>query len=140
MGFPGIGMPTIIIRKNLKNKNGSPIINPINLFRELDDIFESLFDNLAETMITGDKEKLNKNNDIKYNDQNDLEDIDLSLNETESNNHRDKKHIDHEQHIKLNYVKDLEKDKQENTNSENDLKIEEINKYEDIKTDGIIKK
>lgn len=127
MDFPGIqmGVPTIIIRKNLKKNRGSPKINPINLFSELDNVFESFFDNIAESIIqeneTNIRNMKNKNGNIE-DDHIDLDEIDLSLNNPDNPNH---KQSQHEGHIKMNYVKDAEKTKDEDL-QDNELKIEDI--------------
>jgi hypothetical protein len=61
----------------------------------------------------------NRNQTNKEDDHIDLDEIDLSLNETHSENSEIHKHNNHEEHIKLNYVKDLE---------ENNLKSEDKEK------------
>jgi len=128
VGFPGMGVPTIIIsRKNLKRNHGSPKINPINLFAEMDSIFESFFDSIADTLIQENEEMRKKNKNSKEDDHIDLDEIDLSLNETDLNH---EVHSEHEKHIKLNYVKDFE-NKQEKKTEDNELKVEDVDKHEE---------
>lgn len=89
IGFPGMGIPTIIIgRKNLKKNRGSPKINPINIFNELDEIFESFFDSIADSVINENSAAARHNSDnsskIEVEDDHiELDQLDLSLNETE---------------------------------------------------------
>ncbi len=93
MGLNGMGMPVIIIRrKNLNNKRGSPIINPINIFQELDGIFESLFESLADSVINENSASASAkhNGQAKSgvsgseDDHIELDQLDLSLNETDA--------------------------------------------------------
>lgn len=105
------GVPTINIKKNLNKNRGALKINPINLFNELDSIFESFFDTVGDSIIQENQtKKTNHNQNIKkIDDYINSDVIDLNLNDSENHNNPNHKHNDHEQHIKLNYVKDVEK-------------------------------
>jgi len=131
MRFPGsqISVPTIIIRKNLNKNRGSTRINPINLFSELDNIFEGLFDSIADSIIKENDAKIkNKNENSKdFDDHIDLDEIDLRLNDTEVHSDSNHKHSKHEEHIKLNYVKDAENNKNDDLYG-NELKVEDIDR------------
>lgn len=131
MRFPGsqISVPTIIIRKNLNKNRGSTRINSINLFSELDNIFEGLFDSIADSIIKENDAKIkNKNENSKdFDDHIDLDEIDLRLNDTEVHSDSNHKHSKHEEHIKLNYVKDAENNKNDDLYG-NELKVEDIDR------------
>jgi len=131
MRFPGsqISVPTIIIRKNLNKNRGSTRINSINLFSELDNIFEGLFDSIADSIIKENDAKIkNKNENSKdFDDHIDLDEIDLRLNDTEVHSDSNHKHSKHEEHIKLNYVKDAENNKNDDSEG-NKLKVEDIDR------------
>lgn len=136
VGFPGMGMPTIIIgRKNLKKNRGSPIISPLHIFNELDEIFESFFDSIADSMIK-ENSAARRNSGISTNksevddDHIELDQLDLSLNETEAHGETvqkpsETKEKPAEQHSEVDSNELKVEDVDKNENRIHDVRIEE---------------
>lgn len=151
----GMPIPTIIIEKKNLKKNGSPRINPINIFNgknfslylklfynilELDEMFENFFVNVADSFINNQALERNGQNKTHLHDDDhiDLDEIDLSLNETHHNEPQ-LIHNQHQDHIKLNYIKDANTDthvsNNENNNSNKNL-IETKSDQKIVKSDN----
>jgi len=128
MGFPAMGIPTIIIgRKNLKKNRGSPIISPLNMFNELDLIFESFFDSIADSMINENSAiRINGKSTNKSEEEDDhieLDQLDLRLNETDSHSVNTQKPIEQPQKV--------DKETKENNDiNGNELKVEDVERNE----------
>lgn len=134
MGFPGV--PTIIIgRKNLKKNHGSPLISPIKIFNNLDDIFESFFDSLADSVINEypagmrNSDKSNNNSESE-DDHIELDQLDLSLNETNAINDNIQKQAEQP---KQNINEEI--NKENNEIKINELKIEDVENHKDSVTE-----